>query len=461
MMTIKTKIILLVSLVVGLLFTGFGVFIYHQVHNANLDKIDARLVSLSQQMRDELDEQIEKKRFPDNADLKRLLSENLSKSCMRLYDSSGSIVYADSMFRSETNTLEPKTVGAKPIVQTVKLHGHHYRSLIRTVEIEDNPRWLLQIAAPLSEVEANLNQLRILLWTTIPIALLLSAFLVNLIVRRAFRPLSAMIETANRVSASTLHERLMLPKGRDEVVLLGIALNRMVERLEAAFKSQKQFIVDASHELRTPLTIVQSELEFANRSLLPDAAKQSISIALDELDHLRKLANDLLMLVKLEVAGQVVECSAVRVDELITDCVQKISRIASEKQVALHLEIAEAVEMVGDEDKLRSAFMNVLENALKYTQGGGSVSVRLTTQKGSVVIALQDNGIGISPTDLPHIFKPFYRSAASRAQNAGSGLGLSIAQRIVELHGGTITVQSDGASGSTFTIQLPMARTES
>jgi len=456
MFTIKTKIIVAITIVVGLVFFIFGIFIYQQVKSANLEKVDVRLESLSQKMRDEIDEQYERHKFPVGAELRDILNEILPLSVFRLYDSSGVTVYSDSVLRLAKSYSLKEIQQRKPFIEKIRIEHVRYLSLWHHVNIENHHEWILQVATPLTEVEENLDQLELVLWTTIPFALLLSVVAVYIIVRRAFKPLSTMIETANRVSASNLNERLILPHKLDEVAELGTALNRMMERIEAAFKSQKQFIADASHEIRTPLTIIQSELEFANRSSLADSAKQSIHIALDELDHLRILAGNLLLLTKLEISNTTSHFQLIRLDELIADCVQKLSRMSADKHVSLQLQIEDPVEFSADEEKLRSAVLNLIENAIKYTPANGIVSLTLQSDKEVVRMIIHDTGVGISPDDIQNIFRPFYRSDTSRITHSGSGLGLSIVQRIINLHHGTISVESVVNQGSTFNITLPL-----
>jgi signal transduction histidine kinase len=460
MFTIKIKIIAAITVVVGCVFFAFGVFIYQQVKSANIEKVDVRLESLAQKMRGEMDEEFENHEFLKVEKLQTIANEILPLSVFRLCDSSGMTIYADSLLlKSKMYSLQ-EIQSKKQVIEKIRVDHKRYRSLSAPVEIEERHKWILQVATPMSGVEENLDQLELVLWTTIPFALLVSVVAVYVIVRRAFKPLSTMIETANRVSAANLNERLMLPRKHDEVAVLGAALNRMMDRIESAFKSQKQFIADASHEIRTPLTIIQSELEFANRSSLADPAKQSIHIALDELDHLRKLAGDLLLLAKLEISGTIPRFQLVRLDELIADCVQKLSRMSVEKNVALELHIENVIELSADEEKLRSALLNLIENALKYTPAHGHVSLTLRTEKELACIIIQDTGVGISSDDIQHIFKPFYRSDMSRATHGGSGLGLSIVQRIIDLHRGTISVESVVHHGSAFTITLPLKQPE-
>ena len=460
MFTIKTKIIAASTAVVGLMFLVFGVFIYQQVKSANLEKVDVRLESLAQKMRDEMDEEFEKHEFPKIEKLQTIANDILPFSVFRLCDSSGATIYADSiLLKSKLYSLK-EIQSKKQIIEKIRIDHKRFRSLWHTVEIEERHEWMLQVATPMSGVEENLDQLELVLWTAIPFALLLSVVAVYVIVRRALKPLSVMIEVANRVSASNLNERLILPYQHDEVTMLGSALNRMIERIEAAFKSQKQFIADASHEIRTPITIIQSELEFADRSSMAEPARKSIHLALDELEHLRKLAGNLLLLARLEISGAIPHFRPVRLDELITDCVRKLSKMSVEKNVALQLHIENAIELLADEEMLCSAFLNLIENALKYTAANGRVTIELSTENEVVRIKIHDTGVGISPDDIQNVFKPFYRSDVSRATHGGSGLGLSIVQRIIELHKGTISVESVVNQGSTFNMTIPLKQAE-
>jgi len=458
--TIKTKIIAASTAVVGLMFLVFGVFIYQQVKSANLEKVDVRLESLAQKMRDEMDEEFEKHEFPKIEKLQTIANDILPFSVFRLCDSSGATIYADSILLKTKLYSLKEIQSKKQIIEKIRIDHKRFRSLWHTVEIEERHEWMLQVATPMSGVEENLDQLELVLWTAIPFALLLSVVAVYVIVRRALKPLSVMIEVANRVSASNLNERLILPYQHDEVTMLGSALNRMIERIEAAFKSQKQFIADASHEIRTPITIIQSELEFADRSSMAEPARKSIHLALDELEHLRKLAGNLLLLARLEISGAIPHFRPVRLDELITDCVRKLSKMSVEKNVALQLHIENAIELLADEEMLCSAFLNLIENALKYTAANGRVTIELSTENEVVRIKIHDTGVGISPDDIQNVFKPFYRSDVSRATHGGSGLGLSIVQRIIELHKGTISVESVVNQGSTFNMTIPLKQAE-
>ncbi len=456
MSSIKTRIIVAVSLAMTVVFAGLGIYLYHEVQRVSLKEIDVRLEGFVEKLHSEIEEQVDEGDFPEPDHFAHIAGDALPSAVFRLADSSGVIIYGDSLaLAAGPLPLEELRANHK-VSGEVWLNGTHFRTFSRRLMIERQPR-ILQGASSLSTVESTLANLSLLLWTTIPIVLLLSAAAIFLIVTRAFRPLAAMIETANRASASTLHERVAAPKGRDEVAVLGASLNRMMDRLETAFRNQEQFIADASHEIRTPLTIMQSELEYACRSPLDGPAEEGVRQALGEVEHLRKLAAALLQLAKLDLAGQAIPRQPVRLHDLVTDCVQRMTRPASLKNISFRVSIEDPAVMRGDEEGLRSALLNIIENGVKYTPRGGTIEVRLAVRNQTAEITVRDDGIGIPAADLPHIFQPFHRSDASRADHGGSGLGLSIAKRIVEQHGGRITASSDGKSGSTFAMELPLS----
>ena len=452
-MTIRRKIILAVSLVAGIVFAGFGFFVYYQIHSIYLEKIDIRLESLVEKLEDEIDEQMDNHRFPNDNHFHKIVANQLPLSVFRLADSSGVTIYADTIFRAAAEMPFGSLAMRKQVLSDAWLYGSHYRTIIKHVRIEKR-QWTIEAATPLIHLDATLDYLRYILWTTIPFVVTLIAISVYLIVRKSFRPLASMIRTSNAVSVSTLHERILFPQTKDEVADLGVSLNRMIERLEVAFKNQRQFIADASHELRTPMTIIQSELEFATRSSLPRAAEASIQIALDELDHLRVLASDLLTMTKIDMHNSDDSFRTVHLDELLTECIQRIFRTAQEKDITVEFKKT-AAAVYGNAEQLQSAFLNVLENAVKYTPSNGSIAVALSLCDKIISLSFRDSGIGIAAEDLPNIFQPFYRSAASRADHSGSGLGLSIVKRIVELHRGSIQVESNIGAGSLFTITFP------
>ena len=459
MLSIKIKIVIAYTLVFGALLVGFALLTYEAAYDNEVAKLDARLESHAVKIATEMGEDHREPGFPSRSALDSIRTGGLSAVKIRLLALDRNEVFADPGFSLESEMKWKK--GSVPNAQkaTAKLARKKYRIMQWPVEIDDKPQYLVQIAAPMHDVEENLDPMRVLFLVLIPVGLILSGGAAYLISMLAFKPMMKMVKTAGTISATTLDARLDLPKVKDEVYLLGRALNEMIERIDGAIKSQRQFVADASHELRTPLTIMRSELEFANRSARRSNLKGNIETSLAELDHLSSMVNDLLTLARLDAAQMKLEMSTIRLDEILVECAQTVRGIAQRKKVRLKLFVGEAVEMVGDRKKIMSVFLNLLDNAIKYSPKNKVVSAALTVTgdvRRTASIAVTDGGPGIPESEQERVFTRFYRGSQSRSQTEGSGLGLAIAQRFVELHGGRIALQSAEGRGSCFTVELPL-----
>ena len=268
--------------------------------------------------------------------------------------------------------------------------------------------------------------------------------------------MTQMADAAKNISGENLDKRLDLPKANDEVRALGETLNEMIGRIDQAFKSQKRFIANASHEIKTPLTVIQAELEILEKKVKDLESKESIKNALAEIESLTKLTNSLLTIVKLDASKTKLHLSEVRIDELLADCVQIMSPAANARNIQINLSIEDATEIHGDKEKLKSVFLNLIENAIKYSFADSSISIRLKNgDSHNITIEVENEGTGISSADIPYIFNRFYRSNEIRAEIDGSGLGLAIAKEVVELHRGSISVESTPDEKTCFCVTLP------
>jgi two-component system OmpR family sensor kinase len=325
------------------------------------------------------------------------------------------------------------------------------------VPIDENFRFTLTLAASVDEVRARLDRLAMILFGSVLTVLLVAAAAIYFVTRRYFRPMSQMVTTAEQISANKLDKRLLLPAHADEVTRLGKALNDMMDRLESAFKSQRQFVTDASHELRTPITVIIGDLEYLRSQIDREDLRASIDDALSELDRLTRLVEQLLTLARIDAGKLVLERKRIRLDEILVDCVKLLRKEALKANVRVDVHVETVMEMHGDEVRLKSVILNLLENAIKYSESGGAVAARLReSPAGFAELTVSDSGPGVTDADLPKIFDRFYRGANSRAAGGGSGLGLAIAKEIVELHGGGIHAMANPEGGSLFKVQLPV-----
>jgi heavy metal sensor kinase len=276
--------------------------------------------------------------------------------------------------------------------------------------------------------------------------------------RRVLKPVERIRQTAEEIGERDLSRRIEVA-GKDELGRLASTLNQMIGRLEAAFSRQRQFTADASHELRTPLAIVQAEstLSLRKKRTLDDYRK-SLELISQEAGHMSAIVGKLLHLARIDAGKDQVKFERINLKELLTDLSSDIEVLAREKGIEFKLAPLEDLTVEGDKLKLEQLFMNLLENAIKYTPSGGSISASIVRGDKTAVIAIKDTGIGISKEHIPHLFERFYRvdKARSRAEG-GAGLGLAICKHIAEVHHGKIEVESQVDKGSTFSVFIPIS----
>jgi signal transduction histidine kinase len=455
-LTITGKIILAYIIVFGITLAGFAFIIYHSTGTVELEKLDARLDNHASKLQEDIEEREKSRRPLLFEKLSRFRTEGLSGLRFRIVDGNGTFCLGDSSLIGLSIPPWPVDEHIPPRREFVKIHGQTYRSLWLPVDNHDTIVYDIQLAAPITEMEENLGRLQFLFFIIAPAALLLTALAAFFITRIAFKPITSMVQTTRSITASKLDSRLPLPQTKDEIRELAETLNEMMERIDTAFRTQRQFVADASHEIRTPITIIRSELEFAERNAGKPEAEKSIHIALEELERLSRLTDGLLLLTRLDSPGFVLKTQPVRLDELLIECVQNLKNAAQQNSVTLELHIDEAVEVPADRDRLKSVILNLLDNALHYSPENGFIHLSLPIPSNDAIqIIVEDSGPGITPTDLPHIFKRFYRADTERARENGSGLGLAIAEQVILLHNGRITVESKLGAGSKFIVELP------
>jgi two-component system, OmpR family, sensor kinase len=458
-MTIRNKLSIAYTIAFGVILIGFALLVYRSSSANEQATLDAHLEGLAERLQSEIEEQWDEGMFPAAGDLSAVRAEGLTDPRFQITDTAGVVVLSQGI----PPPLSPENLArvrrGSPVREDITLGTRTYRTLTSPVEAGGTTVAILQLAASTAPAEANLSRLRFLFLVSIPATLLLALGVAYVLTQRAFSPITSMIGTAQKISADNLDARLHLPGVHDEIHQLGETLNSMMGRISDAFDRQRQFVADASHEIHTPLTVICSELEFVQQRTTDAQAGESIRLALSEVDRLSKMTREMLTLARMDSASRFpLDCQVVRLDELLVESVQILKSLIAQKRLLLELHIGEVVEIKADRDGLKSALMNLLDNAVKYSPQGGTVSVALSVLGPSRVrIEVKDTGPGIAATDLPHIFKRFYRPAAVRAGTPGSGLGLAIVEHVVKAHNGTVTVQSSAERGSVFVVELPLA----
>jgi signal transduction histidine kinase len=276
----------------------------------------------------------------------------------------------------------------------------------------------------------------------------------------ALRPIDRITQTAGQIArAQDLGRRLPVPTTDDEVGRLVSTFNAMLERLDRLFQAQQRLGADVSHELRTPLTTIRGNVDLLRRGAADDPIERATALdAIEgEVDHMNRLVADLLLLAQAE-AGMQLQKQLVELDTLILEVYRQAqlmsaTRFPAGEGVTIRLGHEDQAIVEGDPDRLKQLLLNLIDNALKYTPEGGTVTISLYRDPEWVRVSVEDTGVGIPPDVLPHIFGRFYR--AQREGRTGVGLGLSIAHWIAEAHGGRLNVESEVGQGTTFTLWLP------
>jgi len=318
---------------------------------------------------------------------------------------------------------------------------------------------VIQVGESLSTLHTLLHQLVAALFVMGFLVLLACAAGSYWLAARSFAPIQRLAETARKIKAGDLHQRVPVPPVRDEVQYLAMTLNEMLDSLDQSFSRQRRFVADASHELRTPVAVIRNKADVA--LLQPRNQDEYCKVLRDihaETKRLSHLISDLLALARGDEGQARFEREAVRLDWLVESVTANAEGLAQEHGIQLSLQAPQPVTMIGDEARLIQVIMNLLDNAIRYTNFGGQVRVSLTAISSEARLAVHDTGIGIAPEHLPHIFERFYRADPARRRTGGSssGLGLAIVEWIVRAHGGAVVVESEVGRGSCFTITLPL-----
>lgn len=278
--------------------------------------------------------------------------------------------------------------------------------------------------------------------------------------RQALAPVTALSQAAARISEHHLRETLPRTGSGDELDRLTETFNAMTARLDGSFQRIREFTLHASHELKTPLTVLRGEFEAAlDDPALPAVNRERCATQLEEVERLTKIVDGLTLLTKADAGQVTLNREPVRLDELLRDAFADAQILAAPRQVKVALDHCEPLTVTGDRNRLRQLLLNLADNAVKYSQPGGSVSLALRADKDHAEAVVANTGPGVPPEQQPRVFDRFFRGDASHCQDTeGCGLGLSIAQWIVTAHGGSIRFASEPGKLTTVSVRLPLLK---
>jgi two-component system, OmpR family, sensor kinase len=358
-----------------------------------------------------------------------------------------------------TELADPGTNGAISTTGSA-VGGAEWRVLVQGSDIP-GARYLVVVAIPTREVTDSLHRLILIEASAAGGLLVILAFGSWFILRRGLRPLEDMATSARSITAGGLSQRVQPSDGRSEVGQLGLALNTMLEELEAAFKERdateqrlRQFLADASHELRTPLTSIHGFAElFALGADHPDLDLPVILRRIEEESaRMKVLVEDLLLLARLD-QPRPAQRSSVDLAVLAADACSDARAVALNRQITL--DAPEPVVTRGDRDHLRQAIANLVTNAVRHTPAGTPIELTARFEGNVAVVSVRDHGVGLDEQTIQHAFDRFWQADSARV-GTGSGLGLAIVDGIAQEHEGSVTAENAPGGGALFTLRLPL-----
>jgi heavy metal sensor kinase len=450
--TIKFRLTLwyLAAIVVTLIV--FGWFAYYLLSRnlyRNLDEsLRARIIELQGSIK---------------YDGRQFIFDEKVPELVMIYDADGVLrqrLGPNVSFANIDRTVEQALFGKNTFQSAARAEGPDVRLYAAPFDVDDKTRIAIVVGRTTNDIVSVLAIFRMVILNSSLLVVLLSGVGGLFLADRALRPVEHIAETARGIGEGDLSRRIDV-KTDDELGRLASTLNGMIARLEEAFKKERQFVADASHELRTPLAIIQAESSLAlEKSRTQDEYQKSLELVSQEIAFMSEIVGKMLLLARSDSGSEPVDFEDIRLKELITELTQDLELLVEEKGLRFDLGPMEDLKVRGDRVKLKELFLNVLDNAIRYTPGGGAISASLVRRDDRAVASIGDTGIGIPAEHLPFIFDRFYRVDRARtSSDGGTGLGLSIALSVAKTHGGGIEVESQPDQGTTFRIVLPLTGT--
>ena len=456
-MSLRYQLTLLYSLLAGFILLIYGLGVYSLVSVMLIDQIDISLTNTAQELitntrMNSLDE-IEISRIPS--------LDATSTIYLQIWDSKSRLKISSANISRLGKSLD--TEGLKvlqPIFRDTRLNETSLRVLSVPLEVDGRKMAVLQVGTNRGIVDLLQRILISVLGIVMVISVTLAGLAGWLGTGQVLTPLEKVTLAAmNITNADDLSRRLPNQgKDKNEIGVLIDGFNQTLDRLEYLFNRQKRFMADVSHELRTPLTVIKGNVGLLRMMKEPD--EESLSSIETEVDRLTRMVGDLLLLAQAEAGKLELNLQPVELDTVFLEVLQQVKILAGNR-ITLKLTEIDQIQVIGDRDRLKQVFINLLANAVKYTPPGGTVFLAIKKVGEQVQTVIEDTGPGIPANDLPHIFERFYRGDKARTRSVdGSsfGLGLSIAYWIIKNHNGRIEVKSKEGSGTTFSVWLPLIK---
>ncbi|MGH9770036.1 MAG: sensor histidine kinase [Blastocatellia bacterium] len=468
--SVRSRLTLLYVLIFGVLLGAFSLSLYALIRKDAHDRFDRSLTKAARTVANLFHHEMLEN---DNVDMvatahsiREYQQQNLLLAIFRddrLLDANRNQRAGEPFGAKHPAAAAPKDILARaiarrdPILTTTVADGQDEWRLAAYAPGSEEAEYVIVVAESRRELIDQMRALRRIFLFSLPAMLLMAGFAGYLLARKSLAPIAEMTARAERISADNLHERLPVKNKNDELGRLALVFNELLARIKSSFDGMRQFTADASHELRTPLAIIRGEADVAlSQGREPGEYRETLAIIQDEARLLSGIVEDMLALARADAGQRRLKLEGFYFNDLIEECVHSARALALNKSLSLNFESSDDTTFCGDEDLLRRMVINLLDNAIKYTPDGGSVSLKLWREDGRINLRVTDNGIGIPAEAAARVFERFYRvdKARTRAEG-GSGLGLPIVKWIAEAHHGSVSLESAPERGSSFTVSLP------
>lgn len=452
---LRVKLTTWYVLLLGLTLSGLTGYLYFRLERKLISKVDTALQIVASQFLGYLADEGDSLTFQSKP-IQRNASRRLRQVgfAIRLITPDGKVVDGFGRYREL-----PAKVPTEKGFATRSRHEVKWRTIDQPVVRNGQIVGWLQVAQSLETLEEISEELPMEVLFSLPLVLLLAASGGLFLSNRALRPIKKINRTAQAIAATDLNRRVNYWGAADEVGQLATTFDQMLDRLQAAFEREQQFTANAAHELRTPLAVIKGRIGVTRTRLRTVAEYDKTLQDLEqEVDRLIRLSNGLLLLARIDRGQFPFNLLSVDLSSLLEVIVEQIQPLAEQQQIAIANHLPAKLQVQGDPDCLTNLFLNLLDNAVKYTPAGGIVRLWVKepdSEEKMVEVAVSNTGASIPPEHLPHLFERFYRVEPTARYKNGAGLGLAIASEIVRLHGGAIAVESIPGQETTFTVNLP------
>lgn len=470
--SVRTRLTLWYTGVLALTLIVFSLGVYHLSKSNLRQRLDAEVQTTTEGIARLLVYEFNEGESESQAVHSALNEHYFPNQAAAIFDAEGRLLSEKSLpdnHRAEfptagfipTETIQLMTVPGKADFRNKDAVGVRLATQRVTIASEGKS-YVVVVSQSLELLTEELEVLRRILLMTVPLALAMAGLGGWFMARKSLLPIVAMSESARRIGAENLAQRLPVANLRDELGQLASTFNELLERLQTSFAQQRQFMADASHELRTPLSVIRTAaavtLEQPTRG--ESEYREVLTMVDRQTARLTRIVDEMFTLARADAGKRELRLSNFYLDELVAETSSAAAMLAKRNDVTVEFAANKETLYCGDEELLRQMILNLLDNAIKFTPPGGNISVEMSQNDSRHFITVKDTGIGIPAETQAHIFERFYRAdqARSRSQQingGGAGLGLSIARWIAETHGGSLELLHSDHTGSTFVVSLP------